>query len=78
MVPIEALQQFICSDDAYFYLNLPVNKQNNRIWATEAPHVAVERPLQDQKVLVWCAMSSTKIHGPRFLYRDSTVSFKKT
>lgn len=56
----------IFSDEAYFYLTLPENKQNNRIWAESRPNEAVERPLNDEKVLVWCAISAKKIYGPYF------------
>lgn len=56
----------ICSDEAYFYLTLPLNKQNNRIWAFEQPIEGIEVPLQDEKVLVWCAISAEKIYGPYF------------
>ena len=58
---------FIFSDEAYFYLSLPVNKQNNRIWIDQAPCQGVERPLNDKKVLVWCGISAKKMYGPFFL-----------
>jgi hypothetical protein len=65
-LPPEAIEYFICSDEAYFYLTLPINKQNNRQWSESQPGVGVEQPLQDQKVLVWCAISANKIFGPYF------------
>lgn len=71
-LPIEALLQFICSDEAYFYLSLPANKQNNQIWSLEKPFEVIERPLQDQKLLVWCAMTTTRIYGPYFF--DESVN----
>lgn len=57
---------FICSDEAYFTLTLPLNKQNNRIWADSQPVIGIETPLHDEKVLVWCAISAAKIYGPYF------------
>ena len=57
---------FICSDEAYFYLTESVNKQNNRLWLASRPLNAIERPLYDEKVLVWCAISASKIYGPYF------------
>ena len=57
---------FICSDEAYFTLTLPLNKQNNRIWADSQPVIGIEKPLHDEKVLVWCAISAAKIYGPYF------------
>ena len=48
---------FICSDEAYFYLTLPINKQKNRMWSNSRPLEGIEMPLHDQKVLVWCAIS---------------------
>ena len=43
-----------------------MNKQNNRIWASEKPEGGIERPLHDQKVLVFCAISAVKVYGPYF------------
>jgi hypothetical protein len=60
------LLRFSCSDEAYFYLCLPVNKQNDRIWSLEKPTDVIEKPLHDQKLLVWCAITTTKIIGPYF------------
>ena len=56
----------ICSDEAYFYLTLPSNKQNNRNWADCQPIEGIERPLHDGKILVWCGMSAQKIYGPYY------------
>ncbi len=57
---------FIFSDEAYFSLTLPVNKQNNRTWADSNPYNGIELPLHDKKVLVWCAISAERIFGPYF------------
>lgn len=60
------------SDEAYFYLTESVNKQNNRMWLKERPVDWIEKPLQDAKVLVWCAISAKKIYGPYFF--ETTVN----
>ena len=65
-LPSDAKFFFIVSDEAYFYLVEPINKQNNRVWLKSRPTDGIERPLQDQKVLVWCAFSASKIYGPYF------------
>ena len=57
---------FIFSDEAYFSLTLPLNKQNNRTWADSNPYNGIELPLHDEKVLVWCAISAERIFGPYF------------
>ena len=62
----------ICSDEAYFFLTLPINKQNNRSWLHEWPIDWIEVPLYDEKVLVWCAMSAEGILGPYFF--EETVN----
>ena len=36
----DAKFRLICSDEAYFYLTLPVNKQNQRIWSELQPNKA--------------------------------------
>jgi hypothetical protein len=40
-LPIEAILKFSCSDEAWFYLTMPVNKQNDRYWADSMPIVGV-------------------------------------
>lgn len=60
----------ICTDEAYFYLTLPINKQNNRIWSHSKPEEGIEIPLNDEKILVWCAISANKIYGV-YYFEDS-------
>ena len=65
-LPKVAILRLICSDEAYFCLTPTINKQNNRFWLKSKPTEGVEHPLYDEKVLVWCAMSSKRIYGPYF------------
>ncbi|GFV89221.1 hypothetical protein TNCV_4914201 [Trichonephila clavipes] len=44
------------SDEAHFWLNGYVNKQNCRIWSEANPQVYVETPLHPEKLIVWCAL----------------------
>ncbi|GFT11393.1 hypothetical protein TNCV_1144591 [Trichonephila clavipes] len=44
------------SDEAHFWLNVYVNKQNCRIWSEANPQVYVETPLHPEKLTVWCAL----------------------
>ncbi|GFW40398.1 putative transposable element [Trichonephila clavipes] len=44
------------SDEAQFWLNGYVNKQNCRIWSESNPQVYVETPLHPEKLTVWCAL----------------------
>ncbi|GFW94348.1 putative transposase [Trichonephila clavipes] len=44
------------NDEAHFWLNGYVNKQNCRIWSEANPQVYVERPLHPEKLTVWCAL----------------------
>ena len=71
-LPEETFKFFICSDEAYFYLKEPINKQNNRSWLETRPTEWKEQPLHDEKVLVWCAMSAKRIYGPFFF--ESSVN----
>ncbi|GFW92455.1 hypothetical protein TNCV_517731 [Trichonephila clavipes] len=43
-------------DEAHFWLNGYVNKQNCRIWSEANPQVHVETPLHPEKLTVWCAL----------------------
>ncbi|GFV95386.1 hypothetical protein TNCV_4573881 [Trichonephila clavipes] len=57
----ESCDQAICvsstvCDEAHFWLNGYVNKQNCRIWSEANPQVYVETPLHPEKLTVWCAL----------------------
>ncbi|GFU10913.1 uncharacterized protein TNCV_960761 [Trichonephila clavipes] len=43
-------------DEAHFWLNDYVNKQNCRIWSEANLQVYVETPLHPEKLTVWCAL----------------------
>ncbi|GFU05126.1 uncharacterized protein TNCV_574731 [Trichonephila clavipes] len=49
-------KRILFSDEAYFWLNDYVNKQNCRIWSEANPQVYVETPLHPEKLTVWCAL----------------------
>ncbi|GFX44164.1 uncharacterized protein TNCV_4119601 [Trichonephila clavipes] len=48
-------KRILFSDEAHFWLNGYVNKQNCRIWNEANPQVYVETPLHPEKLTVWCA-----------------------
>ncbi|GFW91585.1 uncharacterized protein TNCV_4500051 [Trichonephila clavipes] len=49
-------KRILCSDEAHFWLNGYVNKQNCRIWSEANPQVYVETPLHPEKLTVWCVL----------------------
>ncbi|GFX43508.1 uncharacterized protein TNCV_4875281 [Trichonephila clavipes] len=49
-------KRILFSDEAHFWLNGYVNKQNCRIWSEVNPQVCVETPLHPEKLTVWCAL----------------------
>ncbi|GFV68323.1 hypothetical protein TNCV_4055151 [Trichonephila clavipes] len=49
-------KRILFSDEAHFWLNGYVNKQNCRIWSEANPQVYVETPLHREKLTVWCAL----------------------
>ncbi|GFV10182.1 hypothetical protein TNCV_3661341 [Trichonephila clavipes] len=49
-------EEWGASDEAHFWLNGYVNKQNCRIWSEANPQVYVETPLHPEKLIVWCAL----------------------
>ena len=63
-LPTVTLYNMIFNDEAYFYITLSVNKQNNRQWPESQPYVGVEQPLYDMKILAWCAISVDRIFEP--------------
>ena len=58
------------SDEAHFWLNGYVNKQNCRIWSEDNPQVYVKTPLHPEKMTVWCALWAGGIIGPYFFKND--------
>ncbi|GFS49440.1 transposase [Trichonephila clavipes] len=57
-------------DEAHFWLNGYVNKQNCPIWSEANPQVYVETPLHPEKLNVWCALWTDGIIGPYFFKND--------
>ncbi|GFY33603.1 transposable element Tcb1 transposase [Trichonephila clavipes] len=49
-------KRILFSDEAHFWLNGYVHKQNCRIWSEANPQVYVETPLHPEKLTVWCAL----------------------
>ncbi|GFT92984.1 hypothetical protein TNCV_741171 [Trichonephila clavipes] len=49
-------KRILFSDEAHFWLNGNVNKQNCRIWSEANPQLYVETPLHPEKLTVWCAL----------------------
>ncbi|XP_065675584.1 uncharacterized protein LOC136091800 [Hydra vulgaris] len=50
-------------DEAHFWFNGYVNKQNCRIWSEGNPQVHAEKPLNPEKLTVWCALWAGGIIG---------------
>ncbi|GFT08746.1 putative DD41D transposase [Trichonephila clavipes] len=63
-------KRILFSDEAHFWLNGYVNKQNCRIWSETNPQVYVETPLHPEKLTVWCALGAGGIIGPYFFKND--------
>ncbi|GFU98194.1 hypothetical protein TNCV_1584031 [Trichonephila clavipes] len=49
-------KRILFSDEAHFWLNGYVNKQNCRIWSEAYPQVYVETPLHPETLTVWGAL----------------------
>ncbi|GFS50846.1 uncharacterized protein TNCV_4847541 [Trichonephila clavipes] len=63
-------KRILFSDEAHFWLNAYVNKQNCRIWSEANPQVYVETSLHPEKLTVWCALWAGGIIGPYFFKND--------
>lgn len=59
------------SDEAHFWLNGYVNKQNCRIWTDEQPEEYQQLPLHPEKTTVWCALWAGGIIGPYFFKNEA-------
>ncbi|GFS86310.1 putative transposable element [Trichonephila clavipes] len=65
------IARILFSDEAHFWLNGYVNKQNCRIWSEAKPQVYVETPLHPEKLTVWSALWAGGIIGPYFFKNDA-------
>ncbi|GFX72928.1 rRNA methyltransferase 1, mitochondrial [Trichonephila clavipes] len=63
-------KRILFSDEAHFWLNGYVNKQNCRIWSEANPQVYVETPLHPEKLTVGCALWAGGIIGLYFFKND--------
>ncbi|GFT66784.1 DUF4817 domain-containing protein [Trichonephila clavipes] len=63
-------KRILFSDEAHFWLDGYVNKQNCRILSEANPQVYVETPLHPEKLTVWGALSAGGIIGPYFFKND--------
>ncbi|GFY10867.1 putative DD41D transposase [Trichonephila clavipes] len=63
-------KRILFSDEAHFWLNGYVNKQNCRIWSKANPQVYVETTLHPKTLTVWCALWAGGIIGPEFFKND--------
>ncbi|GFV85599.1 putative DD41D transposase [Trichonephila clavipes] len=53
-------KRILFSDEAHFWLNGYINKQNCRIWSEANPQVYVETPLHPEQLTVWCVCGLVK------------------
>uniref|UniRef100_A0AAX7TD99 DUF4817 domain-containing protein n=1 Tax=Astatotilapia calliptera TaxID=8154 RepID=A0AAX7TD99_ASTCA len=61
-------QKILFSDEANFYVNGEVNKQNHRHWSDTNPHwMDPSKTVGMTKVMVWCGIWGTTIVGPFFI-----------
>ncbi|GFV83924.1 transposable element Tc3 transposase [Trichonephila clavipes] len=69
-------KRILFNDEAHFWLNGYVNKQNCCIWSEANPQVYVETPLHPEKLTVWCALWAGGIIGPYFFknYKGHNVT----
>ncbi|GFV79261.1 uncharacterized protein TNCV_71291 [Trichonephila clavipes] len=67
-------KRILFSDEAHFWLNGYVKKQNCRIWSEANPQVYVETPLHPEKLTVWCALWAGGIIGPYYEGHNVTVN----
>ncbi|GFU85883.1 uncharacterized protein TNCV_2037141 [Trichonephila clavipes] len=63
-------KRILFSNEAPFWLNGFVNKQNWHIRSEANPQVYVETPLHPEKLTVWCALRAGGIIGPYFFKND--------
>ena len=63
--------KIVFSDEAHFWLNGYVNKQNCQFWAKKNPNISISKSLYSEKVTLWAALS---VKGIYLYFFDSTVT----
>ena len=63
--------KIVFSDEAHFWLNEYVNKQNYRFWGTENPNISISKSLHPGKVTSWAALP---VKGIYLYFFDSAVT----
>ena len=63
-------RKILFSDEAHFWLNGYVNKQNCRIWNEDQPEALQVLPMHPEKVTVWCGLWAGGIIRPYFFKGD--------
>lgn len=65
------LSTVMFSDEANFYVNGEVNRQNLRYWSDSNPHWFTSNKEQGAaRVMVWCGLWKDRIIGPYFFHRN--------
>ena len=67
----DVLDNVFFSDEAWVHLTYPGNRQNNRVWAKENPHITFEKTAHPAKLGIWCAVSRKRVVGPIFFREQS-------
>ena len=67
-------QKIIFTDEAHFWLNGYVNKQNCRFWDAHNPQMFEEASMHPQRLTVWCGLWHGGIIGPYFFRNEEGVA----
>lgn len=68
------LMKLIMGDEAHFYLDGSINKQNYRFWSAENPGNIHQNSLHPLYLTVWCGISANGIIGPYFFEGDNGIT----
>jgi len=70
-------EKIIFSDEAHFWLNGYVNKQNYRFWGTQPSHIIEEHNLHPKKITAWIAITNRQIYITVFTNTVTGESYNK-
>ena len=66
------IDHILWGDECKFNRNGTVNRHNCIEWSTENPHAKFSVPNTEERMTVWCGLSSHELLGPFFF--DETVA----
>ena len=72
------LDQLLMTDECLFSVDNSIATSHCRTWSRIKPSIVQQKPLQPQRQLVWCGITSSEVIGPYFFDGPVTAESYRT